>query len=89
MLTDLYLQRNEAILSAAKAENEYERENGVSTEKLAEYQRRYALAKEFYSKYSPEEVGKMLEESRDYLALLLGTDKLNELCYWNFVERKQ
>lgn len=89
LLTDLYLQRNEAILSAAKAENEYERENGVSTEKLAEYQRRYALAKEFYSKYSPEEVGKMLEESRDYLALLLGTDKFNELGYWNFVERKQ
>ena len=89
LLTDLYLQRNEAILEAAKAENEFERENGVSTEKAAEYQRRLALAKEFYSRYSPDEVGRMIEESRDYLALLLGTDKFNELGYWNFIERKQ
>lgn len=86
-LEAIYLSRSEAILNAAKAEQEYEREYGVSYEKQAEYVRRYTLAKNFYSRYTASEAGSMIEESEGYLRLLLGDEMFTELARWNFTER--
>lgn len=88
LLNDLYVARTEAIMEAARAEREEELQTGVSEEKRAEYRRRFELAKAFYSRFTPEETGKMLEESRLYLGVLLGDDMFNELGRWNFLERK-
>lgn len=87
LLEEAYLSRSEAILEAAKAEQEYEREYGVSYEKQTEYVRRYETAKSFYSAYTPEQAGAMMEESEGYLRLLLGDDKFTELVRWNYTER--
>lgn len=87
LLEEMYLSRSEAILEAAKAEQEYEREYGVSYDKQTEYVRRFETAKNFYSAYTPEQAGSMMEESEGYLRLLLGDEKFTELVRWNYTER--
>lgn len=89
LLEDMYLSRSEAILSAAKAEQEYERQYGVSYEKQTEYVRRYETAKNFYSRYDADQAGAMMEESEGYLRLLLGDEQFTALMRWNYTERGQ
>ena len=83
MLQEMQKERSEAILETAAKEAEYEKENGISAEKQAEYARRTDAAKEFYSAYDKNQAHYMLLMSSDELITLLGSRNYMLLLNWN------
>ena len=85
LLEEMQRERAEAIMDAAVKEIEFERVNGVSAEKQAEYAKRIETAKEFYNGYSKSQAHYMLLLSADELMTLLGSQNYLALINWNMM----
>lgn len=78
-LENLRKERTEALLKEIQAEAEYEEANGVSPEKQAEYDKRFAIAERYYGGFSKTDANLMIYSVQDELIALIGKENYLKL----------